>query len=266
MLSALWSLLSPASSQAQSSNDPPNQPDQGAVPSGGSGAIRVPAQNAPEEAPAPVTPPKIVHFEPSPYPPEAEKLGIEANVILQLDIDKDGRVTKAVVTQPAGHGFDEAAVQAAQNFLFEPARRGTTPIPARILYRYGFTLKPATPEGQPTGAPAAPAAPVDSLRGTVVSIEGDVPLAGATVDLENAQGEHTLVSTGPDGTWKFQGLPPGPYKLTIASSGFKPVKAEEDVVAGSVTELTYRLSLDEGGTEITVKGQRPPREVTRRTI
>ena len=93
-----------------------------------------------------------------------------------------------------------------------------------------------------------------------------MPLAGASVDLENAQGEHVVVSTGADGSWKFQGLPPGRYKITIASSGFKPIKAEEEVVAGSVTELTYRLSLDEGGIEITVQGQRPPREVTRRTI
>jgi TonB family protein len=266
ILAASWTLLAPALLRAQSGNDQPSPPDPGAVPSGGAGAIRVPAENAPPEPAAQVTPPKILHFEPSEYPPEAEKLGLEANVVLQLDIDKEGKVTKAVVTEPAGHGFDEAAVLAAQKFLFEPARRGATPIPARILYRYGFTLKPAVPEGQPSGQPAAPAPPVDNLRGTVISIEGDVPLAGASVDLENAQGEHTVVSTGTDGSWKFQGLPPGRYKLGISASGFKTVKAEEDVVAGSVTELTYRLSLDEGGIEITVQGQRPPREVTRRTI
>ena len=123
MLAALWTVFTPALSQAQSRNDPPNQSDPGAVPSGGSGAVRVPAENAPE-APVPhVTPPQITHFEPAPYPPEAEKLGLEANVILQLDIDKEGKVTKATVTEPAGHGFDEAAVEAAQKFLFEPARR-----------------------------------------------------------------------------------------------------------------------------------------------
>jgi TonB family protein len=264
MLAALWTLLTPISAQAQSSNDQPNQSDPGAVPSGGSGAVRVPAPNTPEEPVPQVTPPKIIHFEPSPYPPEAEKLGLEANVILQLDIDKDGKVTKATVTEAAGHGFDEAAVQAAMKFFFEPARRGTTPIPSRILYRYGFTLKPATPEA--TGQPAAPAPPVENLRGKVISIEGDIPLAGASVDVENAQGEHTVVSTAADGSWKFQGLAPGRYKITIASSGFKTINTEEEVVAGSVTELTYRLSLDEGGIEITVQGQRPPREVTRRTI
>ena len=123
-LAALWTLFTPLYAQAQSSNDQPKQEDPGAVPSGGSGAIRVPAPTAPEEPAVPqITPPKIIHFEPSAYPPEAEKLGLEANVILQLDIDKEGKVTKATVTEPAGHGFDEAAVQAAQKFLFEPARR-----------------------------------------------------------------------------------------------------------------------------------------------
>ena len=129
-LAALCTLVAPSTSSAQT-NDPPNDPQQtdpGAVPSGGAGAIRVPAQGEPEPpaAKGQVTPPTIIHFEPSPYPPEAEKLGLEANVILQLDIDKDGKVTKATVTEPVGHGFDEAAVLAAQKFLFEPARRGTT--------------------------------------------------------------------------------------------------------------------------------------------
>lgn len=269
VLAALCTLAAPSTSSAQT-QDPPDdgqQTDPGAVPSGGAGAIRVPAQGEPEPPPAKaqVTPPKIIHFEPSPYPPEAEKLGLEANVILQLDIDKDGKVTKATVTEPVGHGFDEAAVLAAQKFLFEPARRGTTPINSRILYRYGFTLKPATPEAAP-GAAAAPAPPQESLRGMVMSIEGDVPLPGAAVDLENAQGEHVVVSTGPDGSWSFRDLAPGHYKITVSSSGFTPVKAEEDVLKGTVAELTYRLSIDEGGIEITVQGQRPPREVTRRTI
>jgi TonB family protein len=266
VLAALGTFIAPATSQAQAGNEPDqNQSDPGAVPSGTAGAIRTPPQDPPAEAPAPapnqVTPPKIIHFEPSPYPPEAEKLGLEANVILQLDIDREGKVTKAVATEPVGHGFEEAAIAAAMKFLFEPARKGNNPIPARILYRYGFTLNPAEPEDTQT-----PAAPKESLRGVVVSIEGDAPLAGASVDLENAQGEHTVVSTGADGTWSFAGLPPGHYKITVSSSGFKPVKAEEDVVAGSVTELTYRLTVDEGGIEITVQGQRPPREVTRRTV
>src|SRR5262249_20516598 len=130
-------LASPA--RAQSNEQQPSQPDQGAVPSGASGAIRVPAQPAPD-ANAPVTPPQIVHFENAPYPPEAQKLGLEANVVLRLAIDKDGKVTAVTVIEPAGHGFDEAAALAAKKFLFEPGRRGARPVPFTIDYQYRFTL------------------------------------------------------------------------------------------------------------------------------
>ena len=81
-LFGLWATLVPSLALAQSDPAQPSSP-----------------------ASAAVTPPKILHFEQAPYPPEAEKLGLEANVILRLDIDKDGKVTAAAVTEAAGHGF-----------------------------------------------------------------------------------------------------------------------------------------------------------------
>jgi TonB family protein len=258
---ALFALAGRASAQAKDpAPEPPSSSDPGAVPAGASGAVRVPAQTTPE-ANTPVTPPTIVHFENAPYPPEAQKLGLEANVILRLDIDKDGKVTAAVVTEPAGHGFDEAAIEAAKKFLFEPARRGNTPIPARILYRYGFTLTPVAPE-----TPAEPAPPPDNLRGVVRTADADVPLAGATIEVESLKGEHQTTTTGIDGTWKLSGLAAGHYKLSIVAPGFEPLRTEEDVVEGTVAELTYRLATKGEGLEVTVRGERPPREVTRRTI
>ncbi len=264
MLFGLWATLAPAVAAAQAS-DPaqPGPSDQGAVPSGAAGAVRVPAQAAPAPDPnATVTPPKILHFEQAPYPLEAERLGLEANVILRLDIDKDGKVTAAAVSEPVGHGFDEAAVAAAKKFLFEPAHRGTTPIPARILYRYGFTLRPATAEE----AKQAPPVPTDSLRGTVLAADAEAPLAGATVEIAGEHGEKATVSTGADGTWHFTGLAPGRYKVTITASGFEPAHSDEEVVEKTVAELVHRLKIQGGAIEVTVQGERPPREVTRRTI
>jgi len=265
---ALLAIMSIGRASAQSRDPEPSQPstpDPGAVPSGAAGGIRVPAQAAPD-ASAPVTSPKIVHFENAPYPPEAEKLGLEANVILRLDIDKDGKVTGVAVVEPAGHGFDEAATEAAKRFLFEPARRGTTPIPARILYRYGFTLRPASPGATGGSPPAEPPAPTDSLRGVARTADADVPLAGATVDVQGEHGEHQTVTTAGDGTWKFTGLAAGHYLVTVAAPGFEPTRAEEDVVEGTVAEVVYRLATEGEGIEVIVRGERPPREVTRRTI
>jgi TonB family protein len=259
---AVWAALVPSLAVAQS--EPSSSPDPGAVPSGAAGAVRVPAAapTPPPDANAAITPPKIAHFEQAPYPPEAEKLGLEANVILRLDIDKEGKVTAVAVTEPAGHGFDEAATEAAKKFTFEPARRGQTPIPARILYRYGFTLRPATPDE----AKQAPPVPVDSLRGTIFAADADVPLAGAAVEVEGPNGEKASTTTGADGTWKFTGLAPGHYKVTVTASGFEPLHSEEDVVEKTVAELVYRLKIQGGAIEVTVRGERPPREVTRRTI
>ena len=92
--------------------------DSGAVPSGGPGAI-VREADPPEAAKKPeVVPPQLEQFVQAPYPEQAQKEGLQADVILKLSIDKEGAVTAAEVTQPVGHGFDEAARDAALKFRF----------------------------------------------------------------------------------------------------------------------------------------------------
>ena len=249
---AAW-LLAP-SAMAQGDQGPTT----GAVPSGSTGAIAVPPKPAPEEAAPAITPPQIVHFEPAPYPAEAQEQGIEGSVVLQLDIDREGNVTNAIVTEPVGHGFDEAATEAAKKFRFEPARRGETPIPARILYRYDFTLTPAEPvEEEPT---------IAVLRG-VVKAMGEVPLAGVTVELSGSEGVVAVVTTDENGAFELGDLPPGTYAVRVQSPGFEPLEIQEELEAGTALEVVYRISPPiEGEFEVTIQGERPPREVTRRTI
>ena len=50
------------------------------------------------------------------------------------------------------------------------------------------------------------------------------------------------------------------------SPGFQPADNQEEVGAGEETEATYRIAPATAGIEITVEGDRPPREVTRRTL
>ncbi len=54
--------------------------------------------------------------------------------------------------------------------------------------------------------------------------------------------------------------------MTVGAAGFEPIGAEEDLVEGTVAEVDYRLATKAEGLEVTVRGERPPREVTRRTI
>src|SRR5687767_3624534 len=85
-----------------------------------------------EESPELIAP-QLEKFVDAEYPAEARDAGIEGDVVLVIDVDVDGHVTNASVSQGAGHGFDEAAVAAAKQFVFAPATRGGKPIPARIL-------------------------------------------------------------------------------------------------------------------------------------
>ena len=222
-----------------------------------------------EEAPAPggTQPPQLQQFVPAPYPPEAKKEGLEGNVVLQLDIDATGQVTAATVVNPAGHGFDEAAVEAAKQFRFAPALRDGNPIPARILYRYSFTLQQDEP-GEPTasgGTTPGPVGPVRNLTGQVRTSEGDVPIAGATVVVKDASGTERVETSGEDGFWAFSDLPPGTYKVFVRSPGYQELAVEEQVAQNEITEVVYRVAA-EGALEVIIRGKRPPREVTKRTL
>ena len=225
---------------------------------------------APPEKPAPapppaVTPPELETFVDAEYPAEAQKAGLEGEVTLVLEIDETGKVTNATVQQGAGNGFDEAAVLAAKQFTFKPARRvdpkgGDKPIAARILYKYSFTLKTPPLAQEEQKAPAA-----GRLRGTVrIGAEGAVD--GAKVLVEDAQRKTLTATTRYDGTWEIADLPPGKYRVTVVAEGYEPFKADEDVAADQSTDVVYRLKVKGEGDEVVIRGEPPPREVTRREL
>lgn len=88
--------------------------------------------------------PKLVTFVPAMYPAAAEQRGIEADVVLLLDINERGEVRAASVSEPSATpelGFEQAAVAAARAFVFEPAEAGGKPIAVQLAYRYKFRLK-----------------------------------------------------------------------------------------------------------------------------
>ena len=222
-----------------------------------------PTVPAADEGPStPVTMPKLLQFVSAAYPPEARTAGLAADVLLRITIDETGKVTDVEVVEPAGNGFDEAARQAALQFTFEPARKNDTPIKSRIVYKYSFTLAPAEPAEQP----AAQAPKVGNLSGTVRIAGADAPLAGVEVDIAAADGSHFSRVTDGKGTWQIEGLKPGRYKVSAKAQGFSSFTSSEDVTAGEATDVTYRLAEATDELEVTVTGERPPREVTRRTI
>ncbi len=74
------------------------------------------------------------------YPEAARRDGVEGDVRLELLVGERGEVAEARVLQPAGHGFDEVAPQAARAIRFEPAQRGGRPVAVRIQWTLKFRL------------------------------------------------------------------------------------------------------------------------------
>ncbi len=229
----------------------------GAVPGGSSGAATTPAEPAPT-APV-IVAPKLVTFVEAKYPEAALRAGRQASVLLKLTVDAQGKVTAVELLEPAGEGFDEAAVAAAQAFVFEPATRDGKPFAVKIPYRYDFKLLEPPPAEEPPPS-------TGELHGVLYVAGTQQPLAGATVTLTAPDGSRSSWVTNDEGRWSAATLAPGTYRVSLEAEGYQPTTSEELVVAGEAADITYRLVPVSEEFEVVVQGERPPREVTRRTL
>lgn len=261
---AVFTVASAAS--AQNDPTPAEPPSGGAVPRGAAGAGIVP----PKEEPAPkptavtITPPKLVQDEGATYPEQALKDGVRepVTVTVILEIDPTGAVRKAQVESPQGHGFDEAALEAAKKMVFEPAKRGEKAVAARIKHRYDFPP------------------PTARFRGSVRSSGSDRAVAGAKVTLIGPTGDEHTAAVQPDGSFSVDELPAGTYRFRVTAEGFKPQEGTQDLAPGDEVSNVLRIeragdatvaaggaaSGDDDVQEVRVKGVKPPREVTKRTL
>jgi TonB family protein len=108
------------------------------------------------EASATTAPPVLQTRAEAAYPPNALRDRVEGTVSLELEIDESGDVTGARVLSPAGHGFDEAALEAAKQFRFVPATRAGKPVPSVVQLAYEFHLPAPPPVAAPPPALPAP--------------------------------------------------------------------------------------------------------------
>jgi len=74
------------------------------------------------------------------YTAEARSLQIQGEVVVRVVFTAAGRVQVVGVEQGLGHGLDEAAVRAAQQIQFKPARRGGQPVDVTATLHITFQL------------------------------------------------------------------------------------------------------------------------------
>ena len=75
------------------------------------------------------------------YPAMALRAGLESDVTLKIEVDPDGKVTKAEIIKSGGGGFDEESLKAVKQSRFEPAQRDGQNVPAEFTFVYRFRLR-----------------------------------------------------------------------------------------------------------------------------
>jgi len=189
-----------------------------------------------EANPAPkLIAPKLRRFVDAVAPPALATLG-HAEVLLIIDVDETGKVVKVEVTRPAGDGFDEAALAAAQKFEFEPGVFGGKPVPVRITFNYKFAMKVVAPPPPPPDAP--PPKPVGvPFAGQVFKKGERLPMGGVSVLLD--EGKDFSAITDGDGRFSFDAVPPGKHVVKLRAPTIYSADAPIALTAGKRTDGTY---------------------------
>ena len=229
-------------------------------------AQTAPAETAPASAaPAPPPPgkldkpPRLLRFVEA-EPPAALAERREVSVILTIDVDETGKVVKVDTAQSGGQEFDDAAIQAARQFVFAPGEAGGKPVPVRITYDYKFLYKPPPPPPPPQAdePPPIPTVPVD---GRVLRAGDREPLGGLSVIVDDG-----ALSTITNGAGRFRlDVPVGAHTLHVAGAEIARSDFKVTLTAGKALSTTWYV-LGKEPYRSTVRGARPVVEAVETTL
>ena len=83
---------------------------------------------------------KLLREVPAEYPTQAKRRGVAGFATIYMVIDRNGNVSEAFATivEPAGFGFETAALAAVRQYKFSPALVGGVPVQQRFTKEFRF--------------------------------------------------------------------------------------------------------------------------------
>lgn len=112
----------------------------------GTGEVEMPTDLViPEEAPrdtfiAVEREPVLVRSTVPMYPSLALKAGLEGRVLVKMWVDRQGNVRQVKVVKSSSDIFNDAAVEAAKQFVFAPAYMNSGPVSVWVAFPFRFRL------------------------------------------------------------------------------------------------------------------------------
>jgi protein TonB len=88
-----------------------------------------------------VQPPRLLREVKATYSDEARRLGVRGEVLLEIVVRRDGTVGDVRVIGGLGHGLDQRAVAAVQQWRFSPATRLGAPVDVLVEVAVEFQLR-----------------------------------------------------------------------------------------------------------------------------
>jgi periplasmic protein TonB len=96
----------------------------------------------PAAAPSIQAVPLYLKNPPPEYPPAARRRGCEGTVMVEVFVDREGKVQDLRLAQSSGHAMlDRAAIRAVKGWMFEPAKQGEEKVGMWVKVPLTFRLK-----------------------------------------------------------------------------------------------------------------------------
>jgi outer membrane receptor protein involved in Fe transport len=225
--------------------------------------------------------PELLEFVGADFPIEALDEDVQADVLIRIAVDVEGRVVSAeadavilylfdennelveqeVTPGSDSYGFVTLALEAIGGFVFSPAldEEGNA-VPVELVWRYGFYFSDEETEVSVNAVEEGAMVGVLLERGT------DIPILD--VELSITLSKETFSTRSDElGLFEFEGLTPGEWQVTASVPGYEDFTTIEPIEAGIQSNITYRLeAIIDTSYEFEVRSGSVSREISRETV